>query len=221
MDIYNGAIQTSQSIYDGFNSFILSSDTRTFNKMIFRTSLVYQTIVECGVFKGTGLAVWLKALKFYNSNFKRVIGFDFFSKDFAKDLNSEDKNPMIDVLNRSLDDDLKIETISSKLSILGNLELVKGDISVTSKEYLLNRPGFRISILYLDMDLDEPTYNTLVNFWDRVVSGGYIIFDEYAYHTFSESNGVDRFVKEKKLEGIDLNIIYTGLECPTAYIVKK
>ena len=43
-------------------------------------------------------------------------------------------------------------------------ELIKGDISVTSLEYIRNRPGFRISLLYLDMDLDKPTYDSLCVF---------------------------------------------------------
>ena len=53
------------------------------------------------------------------------------------------------------------------------------------------------SILYLDLDLYKPTYKALVNLWDNVVEGGLIIFDEYGYHNWSESQAVDRFIKEK------------------------
>ncbi len=70
------------------NSFILSEDRRVFNKLIARTLLYNQTqdipgdIVECGVFKGTGLYTFLKLKNIFNPNSsKKVIGFDFFNTD--------------------------------------------------------------------------------------------------------------------------------------------
>ena len=77
---------------------------------------------------------------------------------------------------------------------------------------------FRIGLLYIDLDLDEPVYESLKNLWDKILPGGYIIFDEYEYHKFDESNGVDRFLKE-------LNIHYevksTKWMAPSAYLIKK
>jgi len=49
-------------------------------------------------------------------------------------------------------------------------------------------------ICHYDLDLNEPVYNSLKNLWDRILPGGYIIFDEYEYHKFDESNGVDSFL---------------------------
>jgi hypothetical protein len=37
--------------------------------------------------------------------------------------------------------------------------------SASLPEYAKNCPSFRISLLYLDLDLDKPTYDTLVNLW--------------------------------------------------------
>jgi hypothetical protein len=67
----------------------------------------------------------------------------------------------------------------------------------------------------MDLDLEVPTYDTLVNLWDNVTKGGLIVFDEYGYHKWSESKGVDRFIKERNLEIKSLNFA-----CPTAYIKK-
>ena len=59
-------VDTSQNLYDFFNGFILSSDTKVFGKLLARTLLVDQVkdlpgdIVECGVFKGTGMLTFLK-----------------------------------------------------------------------------------------------------------------------------------------------------------------
>jgi hypothetical protein len=89
-------------------------------------------------------------------------------------------------------------------------------VSLTTKEFSEGNLGFKISLLYMDLDLEEPTYNTLVNLWDNITKGGIIAFDEYGYHKWSESRGVDRFIEEKNLEIRSLNYA-----CPTAYIIKK
>ena len=73
----------------------------------------------------------------------------------------------------------------------------------------------RISVLYLDMDLYEPTYYALQMLWNNIVSGGVVVFDEYAYHSWSESDAADQFVRENKLK-----LIKTNIKTPTAYIVK-
>ena len=67
----------------------------------------------------------------------------------------------------------------------------------------------------MDLDLEEPTYNTLINLWDNITKGGLVVFDEYGYHKWSESKGVDRFIKEKNIEIKTLNF-----NAPTAYIKK-
>jgi len=67
----------------------------------------------------------------------------------------------------------------------------------------------------MDVDLEIPTYNALNNLWDNITKGGLIVFDEYGYHKWSESKGVDRFIKDKNLEIKCLNCL-----CPTAYIKK-
>jgi hypothetical protein len=96
-----------------------------------------------------------------------------------------------------------------------DFELIEGDISITSKQFSQNNPGFKISLMYMDLDLEVPTYNTLVNLWDNVTKGGIIVFDEYGYHKWSESKGVDQFIEEKNIEIKSLNFM-----CPTAYIKK-
>ena len=45
------------------------------------------------------------------------------------------------------------------------------------------------------MDIDKPTYESLINLYERIVRGGIIVFDEYACNKWSESNAVDRFFR--------------------------
>lgn len=188
------------------------------------TKHLHGDIVECGVFKGSGMLAWLK-IKHMNepNSIKKVLGFDFFDPSFVDNLADPiDKQSMKQVFDRvtELDAmDISIDGVEEKIKranfTSSDYDLVKGDISLTSQQFVQSNPGFRISILNLDLDLAEPTYQTLCNFWNRVVPGGIIIFDEYAYHSWSESNAVDKFVFEHDLKLHKLNI-----KTPTAYIVK-
>lgn len=231
VNLYNttAKLNDNQGMYNAFNTFMFSSDQNVFNKLYYKYKLYEMTqhligdIVECGVFKGTGLMAWLKILNMNESNsIRKVIGFDFFNPGFVENLEDEtDRKTMEQVFTRtdSAAGELTEQGIRNKIILAGfnesRFELVPGDISITSAEYAKNRPGFRISLLYLDLDLDKPTYDTLVNLWDRVVPGGVVVFDEYAYHSWSESNAVDRFVEEK-----GLMLYKTDIRTPTAYVIK-
>jgi hypothetical protein len=64
-------------------------------------------IVECGVFKGTGLYTFLKLKKLFNPNgSKKVIGFDFFdTKALLNSIESEqDKKAMGELLTEIQED---------------------------------------------------------------------------------------------------------------------
>ena len=219
-----------QSLFDSFNSFILSEDRRIFSKLISRTLLYNEVkdipgdIVECGVFKGTGLYTFLKLKGLYNPNSsKKVVGFDFFdTNQLISSINNKTDKEAMDVLFKErnfIHETSFKDYLSTKLIQDGFLntdfELIDGDLSTTSKEYSENNPGFKISLMYMDVDLEEPTYNTLVNLWDNVTKGGIIVFDEYGYNKWSESKGVDRFIEERNIEIKSLNYM-----CPTAYIKK-
>jgi hypothetical protein len=222
--------KVSQSIYDNFNNFILSEDRRVFNKLISRALLYHEVkdipgdIVECGVFKGAGLYTFLKLKNLYNPNsLKKVIGFDFFdTNELINSISNKIEKESMETLfssrkfkhENSFKNTLVNQIIKNGFSS-SDFDLIEGDVSITTKDFSEKNPGFKISLLYMDVDLEAPTYNTLNNFWDNMTKGGLIIFDEYGYHKWSESKGVDRFIKEKNLEIKCLNYA-----CPTAYIKK-
>lgn len=230
-DIYNRKDHAPQTLYDAFNTFIFSEDRRVFGKLLHRYDFFCKVkqlpgdIVEVGVFKGSGIATWCKFIDlFIPHTTKTVIGFDLFTSENKSEVLDSYKNGEImkTVTDRTEQSKLSLQAVSE---ILENAKinknkfiLIEGDVSLTSGDFVRKNPGFRISLLYLDLDLDEPTYNTLCNLWDRVVTGGYIILDEYEYHKFDESNGVDRFFKERKIK---YTIISTNFYAPTAYIIKE
>jgi hypothetical protein len=146
-----------------------------------------------------------------------------FNSSFEQLLNKLDginKESMSVVLNRTDSNGLSIETISKRLSNFNssNYILIEGDANITSKAYVLNNPGARIKLLYMDLDLGEPTYNILKTLWNRVVKGGIIVFDEYGYHNWDESDGVDNFLRE--IDSTSYDFIDTKIGSPTAYLIK-
>ena len=222
-------VNTPQALFDAFNSFIFSNDTKVFAKLIARAILFNKVIevpgdiVECGVFKGSGLFTWLKLKKVLSPNsFKKVIGFDIFdTRALIDSLSGIDKERMTDLFNtRGFELKLDYKKTLERMIIdsgfnIGDFELVQGDICKTSYEFVTKRPGFKISLLYMDLDLERPTYETLSAFWPRISKGGIVVFDEYAYHQWSESLGVDKFVEENNLQVKILNF-----NAPTAYMEK-
>jgi hypothetical protein len=228
MDIYNLQKETDQEVYDSFNNLVFSNDTRVIFKMILKITLYNNIkhlngdIFEFGVFKGASLALWLQLIKMNEFNsLTSIVGFDYFdSYDILNSLEDKNKKLMTDVIKRCSDSkDLNIDVIYEKCNnILPNrVKLIKGDACNTSITFKDENPGARIKLLYLDMDLDKPTYTTLVNLWDLVVKDGIIILDEYGFHKWDESNGVDRFLKT--IDG-QYKLTNTNIQSPTLVITK-
>ena len=229
--LFNGQVCPSDETYFHFNQFIFSNDIRILGKLLHRHDFLKRTfdlpgdIVEVGVFKGSGISTWCKLLDiFCHHTNKKVIGFDLFQSQETDSTLSEYVNGslMNTVYKRSTPSELSLDSVHRRLSTAGIQQnkyiLVQGDCSKTTRTFVNENPGFRISILYIDLDLNEPTYYTLVNLWDRIVPGGVVVFDEYEFHKFDESNGADRFFKERN---ITYEIKTTHFYGPTAFIVKS
>jgi len=115
----------TQDIYDSFNHFIFSGDRDVFNKMYARVMFYEKTkhlvgdIVECGVFKGSGIMTWLKVLDLNEpSTIKKVIGFDFFDPSFVENIKvGKDKDAMKQVFTRCPSDSSEF----SKTAVLNRL----------------------------------------------------------------------------------------------------
>lgn len=219
----------SQGLYDSFNTFIFNKDIKVLGKMLHRFKFFELTknlagdIVELGVFKGSGVATFIKFLEIFSTHSnKKVIGFDLFDAENKVIDNFKGTEAMKTVYGKTDNVSLSVEEVDQKLSVCNENKskyiLVKGDVCKTTIDFVNENPGFRISLLYVDLDLDEPVYHSLINLWDRILPGGYIIFDEYEYHKFDESNGVDRFLKEKNIK---YEVISTNWMAPCAYLIKK
>ena len=130
---------------------------------------------------------------------------------------------MKSVYNKVHKEELSLEAVRNRLeNIIPNIDnrikLIQGDVEDTLPKFIEENPGFRTSLIYIDVDIARPTYCALKYLWDRLLPGGIILFDEYEYHVFSESEGVDKFLKERNLK---YNLISTDWIAPTAYLRKE
>lgn len=231
LNIYNNMPETKQSIYDAYNNIIFSDDKRVFQKMTKKIELylhvnnedIFGDIVEFGVFKGGGMALWLKLREIYEPHsLTKVIGFDFFNPEKTiNTISDESKKLMENVLMRVNSDELSLESVTSKLACFNseNYILVKGNAVNESNEYYTKNIGAKIKILYMDLDVGEPTFQILMQLWDKVSVGGIIICDEYGFHAWDETLGVDKFLKT--LDKATFELKNTKIVSPSLIIQKK
>ena len=226
-ELYNNIKPSPQGVYDSYNNLMFSADHRVFNKMAKKIELYLQVkdlpgdIVEVGVFKGASLGLFLNLKAMYEPNsLMKVIGFDFFNPGtLLESLDGLNKIMMEKVISRVSENDVSLESVRQSLSKFDDSSylLVQGDAVVETTDFYKRSPGARIKLLYMDIDVGEPTYQILRRLWKRVMKNGIVVFDEYAYHKWDESDGVDKFLDEIKGE---YEFVDTKICAPTAYIRK-
>lgn len=146
------------------------------------------SVVECGVYLGGGLMTFahLSAILEPTSHQRRIIGFDTFSgfTDLSEDEKLISKNAREGLFSTGADvyGDLQrcIELYDSNrfISHVPKVLLVKGDITETLPKYLEENPHTTVSLLYLDLDLHEPTKMAIKQLVPRMPKGSIIAFDE-------------------------------------------
>lgn len=144
-------------------------------------------IIEAGVFRGGGLMSWAQLssiLEPYNHQ-RRIIGFDTFAgfpslteqdgplDSRFKDVGAWASNSHDDILRSA-----SIHDITRPMGHIPKVRLIKGDVIETAESFLQDNPHTVISLLYLDIDLYEPTRELLEVLAPRVCKGGIIAFDE-------------------------------------------
>ncbi|MEM6962959.1 MAG: TylF/MycF/NovP-related O-methyltransferase, partial [Myxococcota bacterium] len=164
-----------QKLWDAYNLLTTGPDLERLRKILVRAEFFRRVleipgdIVECGVFKGSGLLLWTKLLAIFapGSN-KKVIGFDLF-QGFADHAEEGEQSAVRELLDEAnYPEDFSPAHIEAYLRAAGQeprCRLVPGDIQHTGAAYCASHPGFRISLLHLDFDLAAPTEAALEVFW--------------------------------------------------------
>lgn len=144
------------------------------------------SVVECGVFRGFGLMTWahLSAVLEPANLMRRIYGFDSF--EGFPGVSDKDRNqfraPELGGLRADASDELQqIIDVYDQDRFIGHVDkvhLVKGDVTKTIPAFLQERPHVVVSLLFLDLDLYEPTQCAIQHFLPRMPRGAIIAFDE-------------------------------------------
>jgi hypothetical protein len=163
-------------------------------------------IVECGVYKGSSLLSFARFLETFcpGDRTRRVLGCDHF-KGLAERWDRDGLNERVGITAEGWNPAQFRDTLFALVEAFNKdsfvpqrarVELVDGDVRETAAAYVAEHPGLRISLLHLDMDLYEPTLEALKAFWPRIVTGGVVLFDEFAIREWpGETEAVEEFFK--------------------------
>lgn len=155
-------------------------------------------IAEVGTYKG-GLAHYLN--KF--SNGKQVLLFDTFTGIPMK--SDIDKHEIGDFSDSNFDE------VKNYFSKSDSIKVVKGLFPESSKGVISDTDKF--CFVHLDADQYESTLNSLKFFYDKMISGGVIVFDDYGWLP-----GVDAALNEFFSDKPEKPIESTFMQC---FIIKK
>jgi len=169
------------------------------------------SIIEGGVLQGGGTLAWAKLSSILEpvNHPRKIIGFDTFEgfpSIHEKDTSGSDGallkkgalrgSTYADVLSA-----VDVYDINRPLSHIQKVELIQGDIAKTAKAYLEQNPHLVVSLLYLDVDLYEPTKILLETFLPRMPKGAIVVFDELNAKVFpGETLAVDEVLGIKNLK---------------------
>jgi hypothetical protein len=182
------------------NGFHLTSHVTRLGKLVAHYEL-YKSIVdlpghivECGVFKAASLIRFMTFREILESPYSRkVIGFDAFGK-FPAQERPEDQR-FVERHEREGGAGIPVEELRTVLAHKGltNYELVPGDIRETVPAYVAEHPELKIALLHIDVDVYQPTTVILQALYDRVVTGGLVVFDDFGT-VAGETIAIDEFV---------------------------
>jgi hypothetical protein len=151
------------------------------------------SIVQCGVRWG-GDVTTLTSLRGlyepYNYS-RRIIGFDTFSglagvneKDQGISEVLDGQFAVTEGYQDTLSSILKMHESMAPLPHICKHALVVGDARNTVPQFLQQNPGEAIALLYLDMDIYDPTKVVLEQCIARMPSGAIVVFDEFGDRRF-------------------------------------
>jgi O-methyltransferase len=170
------------------------------------------SIVECGVWRG-GCAAVMAAVAARSKSHRKIWLFDSFEgmpEGTKEDVGEEAKWLSRSMMNGNLApvgtnvapvDDVKTLFFKKLRLQEDTVKIVKGWFQNTLPKYK-NEIG-SIAILRIDADWYESTKVCLEHLYDNVVSGGYVIIDDYGYYPGCKK-AVDEFIAARNL---DVNVI--------------
>lgn len=167
--------------------------------------------VECGVWRG-GTTIFMRAiLKAYNIKDRIVWVADSFEglpkpnpQKYPEDIG--DVHHKIDILKVGIDE------VKRNFEIFGLLDNEVKFLKGWFKDTLPNSQIENISVLRLDGDIYESTWDSLINLYPKLQCNGFLIIDDY-FNNYSCRKAVEDYFKQNNIEVNILRIDWSGAYC--------
>jgi hypothetical protein len=161
--------------------------------------------VECGVFKGDFAWVISQMLDFGKlaKNFYLYDSFAGFSKSISSPDDFPDEPEFYAKADVIYSDETLYPSVQKRFANLANVKVIKGFVP---ESFAISSPE-KIAFLHVDLNSPAAEAAALEALFDRVVAGGYVVFDDYGW-----------FAARKQKEAIDAFFAprgYSVLELPT------
>jgi hypothetical protein len=144
------------------------------------------SIVECGVFRGFSLMSWAKLSSILEPEnlTRRIYGFDSFNGFPSVSSNDRTGSGIAEVgdfQTSSYDELIELLKVYDQDRFLGyipKVQLIRGDVTETIPEFVQQNRHLLVSLLFIDLDLYEPTKAALEHILPRMPKGSIVAFDE-------------------------------------------
>ncbi len=166
-------------------------------------------ILEFGVQWGATLSQLIALRGIYEPyNYSRhIYGFDTF-EGFVNTSQDKDGKHLSDgdyEVYKGYEDELEkvllLHESMCPLSHKKKFDLIKGDASITSREWIENHPQAIVSMVIFDMDLYKPTKDVLEIILPRLTKGSILVFDELNDPNFpGETEALDEVLSLNKIK---------------------
>jgi hypothetical protein len=154
--------------------------------------------VECGVNRG-GMSAAIMTYTNFHSLDKRFFLLDTFAGIEETLISQEERN--IGRSNEQYNYTESYENVLTLFSSYPNVKIIRGVIPET----LSKVDTLLISLLLIDLNNTEPEIASIRYFWEKIVHGGIIVLDDYAYFGYlPQKKAFDAFANEYSIHILTL-----------------
>jgi Macrocin-O-methyltransferase (TylF) len=150
-------------------------------------------VIECGVYRAGTTVFLARQIKRLHLK-KKIYALDSFA-GFEAEIEDEIRRGLVAAEGRTAFTANSVDYVRRKLAVLGVddvVEVVPGYFEAT-----LPRVEDRFCLALIDCDLEKSTEFCLHQLWPKVVDGGYVVVDDYAYSGYpGAALASDRFFRE-------------------------
>jgi hypothetical protein len=187
--IFNASADSVSVRLENFPKYIRRQHLKRFLALyeVFKLVLpVKGSVVDCGVFRGFSFMSWAKlsAMLEPENLTRRIYGFDTFAG--FPSVSERDRNAVVDITKGGLAASSydELQSLISEFDrdrFLGHVDkahLIKGDVCESIPRFVEEHPHLLVSLLFIDLDLYDPTKCALHHFLPRMPKGAVVAFDE-------------------------------------------